>query len=119
MAWLSGRLNHPHSRVSAKVSKIVLYHGDDKRTPPSITLDPERGLYFTTDTEYAQGYGKYLHKARVTIKSPAVFTEEESQGDMELDRRSLMADGYDSRVVLYDDGNMDVIVFDLSQVMWL
>ena len=33
---------------------------------------------------------------------------------MELDLRKIQKAGYDGRVIQYDDGNMDIIVFSLD-----
>jgi hypothetical protein len=97
------------------LTKIV-YHGANKpwNGPPRIAAD--RGMFFSTDPNYALDYGSTIYKARVTLNNPLAYSELQAQGTMVLDRRKAMALGYDGRVIQYDDGNMDVIAFSPEQI---
>jgi len=94
-------------------SKDVVYHGDNRS---KLKMNNERGIYFSTDMEYAKSYGKYLYTCRVVLKNPCINTEEEANGFIEIERPILISNGYDGRVVTYDDGEKDVIAFYLDQI---
>lgn len=80
-----------------------------------VHIDPLRGAYFTNDPEYARSYGPVVSEFVVTISNPVVVTEAEAAGLIEIDREILMDEGYDGRLVVYDDGGYDVICFHLEQ----
>ena len=92
-----------------------IFNGCTQEFNPS-SMNPDRGLYFSTDMEYSLGYGNCITQCHVTLERPCVFTQTEAEGYMELDRHVLIGMGFDGRVIQYDDGNMDVIAFYPYQV---
>lgn len=93
----------------------VVYHGSDE-TFPAFDVDPKRGVYFSGDEAYARDYGSIIYTCRVTLEHPRVFTQEEADGNMEIDREVLIADGFDGRIVRYENGDLDVIAFYPEQI---
>lgn len=93
----------------------IVHHGSD-RVFHAFRVDPDRGVFFSGDVEYSRGCGENIYRCRVVLKNPRTFTETESMGDMEIDRNVLIAQGYDGRIVRYDDGAVDVIAFHPGQI---
>jgi hypothetical protein len=93
----------------------TVYHGSDERFS-EFTIEPQRGVFFSGDREYAEGYGHYLYTCRVHLDHPRVFTEYEANTVMEIDRPALISAGYDGRIVRYDDGSLDVVAFYPRQI---
>jgi hypothetical protein len=92
---------------------IYVYRGSANG---ELHLDPERGVFFSTEETYAAQYGEVVQSYEVSLSNPLVVTEEESLGFIEIDRSTLLNQGFDGRVVLYADGSMDIIAFHLAQV---
>lgn len=101
-----------------KPFSAIVFHGSEQRFV-QFQMDPERGIYFSGDEAYARSYGPIVYRCRVTISNPRIFDEAEANSDMEIDREALMAQGYDGRIVRYDDGSLDVIAFRLDQITML
>ncbi len=57
-----------------------------------------------------------MHRCRVRLTNPVVCDEAVANSSMEIDRLILMAKGYDGRIIIYDDGELDVIAFHAHQV---
>ena len=93
----------------------IVFHGSDKIIT-AFRIDPKRGTYFSGDAEYASDYGSIIYRCRVKLRHPKVVTEDEANGDIEIDRLVLMRDGYDGRIVRYDNGEIDVIAFNSNQI---
>ncbi|NTF17064.1 hypothetical protein G6L37_01300 [Agrobacterium rubi] len=93
--------------------EIAVWRGSES---DSLIMDTDRGLYFSTDRDYAAGYGDIVRHYVVTLENPVVVSEEEALGSIEIDRNVLVSQGYDGRMILYDDGSLDVVVFDLGCV---
>lgn len=100
-------------RLTGKPLKVTAYRGSETG---ELFVDPERGVYFTTDRNYANDYGPMVAECQVSLDCPLIVSELEAQGTIELDRALLMAQGYDGRTIVYDDGSMDVIAFSLDSV---
>lgn len=94
----------------------TVFHGAPKPWKGTPRISPSRGLFFTTDKNYAKDYGDVIHEATVKLNRPAVFTEEQAQGNMTIDRNELIRQGYDGRVIKYNNGHFDVIAFHPHQV---
>jgi hypothetical protein len=92
------------------------FHGVPTEVFGELNIDPNRGIYFTTDSEYAAQYGEWVYQCRVTLSNPRVYSEEESHGMMEIDRLALIDEGYDGRIIEYDDGQKDIIAFHPHQI---
>lgn len=94
--------------------EAIVYHGGRGRFH---RFDKSRGIFFTNDLEYAREYGK-VQRCRVKLSSPVVYSQKEAESTMEIDRVLLMNQGYDGRIIVYDDydGALDVIAFDANQV---
>jgi len=95
---------------------IVGYHGTDADISAFKLKSPKRGIYFTSDQEYASDYGDTIYRCHITLNNPVIYSESESHGDMEIDRDVLISKGYDGRVIVYDDGQKDIIAFYPNQV---
>lgn len=93
--------------------EISVFRGSDH---DYIRMDDDRGVFFSTDEGYAASYGSIVRSYNVILENPLVVTEEESHGTIEIDREVLLSQGYDGRVVAYNDGEMDVVAFRLDQV---
>jgi len=100
----------------AKPFDGTVYHGSDKPIGEFVLTDPDRGIYFSGDAEYAHGYGPYVHACHVRLRNALAYTGEEAEGRMELEREALIAGGYDGRLVEYGNGEIDVIAFHPEQV---
>lgn len=92
--------------------EVTAYRGSDH---DQIVMDEDRGVFFSTDESYAASYGAVVRRYAVTLENPIVVTEEEAAGTIEIDRNILIAQGYDGRVIAYDDGTLDVVAFDARQ----
>lgn len=94
----------------------IVYHGARGIFAPS-RFDKSRGIFFTDDLDYAREYGK-VQRCRVKLSSPIVYSQKEAESTMEIDRVLLLSQGYDGRVIAYDDydGALDVIAFHADQV---
>lgn len=92
--------------------EVTAYHGSDH---DDIVMDEDRGVFFSTDEAYAASYGAVVGRYAVTLENPIVVTEEASQGMIEIDRNVLIEQGYDGRVVAYEDGSLDVVAFEVGQ----
>lgn len=93
--------------------EIAVYRGSDH---DDIKMDDDRGVFFSTDEGYAASYGSIVRSYNVILENPLVVSEAESHGTIEIDREILLAQGYDGRVVAYDDGELDVVAFGLDQI---
>lgn len=93
---------------------VSVYRGSETG---ELHLDDDRGVYFSTDCSYAQQYGPVVGRYLVTLVKPLVVTGEEAEGTIEIDRTTLLARGFDGRVIVYDDGEMDVVAFSLDAVV--
>lgn len=98
--------------ITGRRLEVTAFRGSDH---DEIAMDDERGVFFSTDEDYAASYGSIVRRYTVTLENPLVATEEESHGTIEIDRNVLLAQGYDGRVVAYDDGSLDVVAFDVNQ----
>lgn len=101
--------------TSQKGFEGKVYHGCTGEFSPDH-IDPERGCYFSGDYEYARSYGPDVYECDVTLQKPIYFSEEEAQGTMEINRPILMQQGFDGRIVTYDNGEIDVIAFIPEQI---
>lgn len=95
---------------------MTVFRGADTA---DLLLDPDRGVFFSSDEEYARNYGEVVCVYEVSLQNPLVVDERQSHGDIEIDRNILIAAGHDGRVVAYDDGNYDVVCFELSQATFI
>jgi hypothetical protein len=93
----------------------IVFHGSDE-TFRDFRIDPIRGVYFSGDENYARDYGKFVYRCRVSLDNPRVYSEDDANGDMEIDREALIGQGYDGRLVRYDNGDIDVIAFHRHQI---
>lgn len=84
-----------------------------------LHLDPDRGVFFSSDQDYAWNYGEVVCEYAISMQNPLIVTEEQSHGNIEIDRNVLLAAGYDGRIIAYDDGNFDVVCFELSQATFI
>jgi hypothetical protein len=92
--------------------EVTAYRGSDH---DEIVMDGDRGVFFSTDEAYAASYGSVVRRYVVTLENPLVVSEQESAGTIEIDRNILIEQGYDGRVIAYDDGSLDVVAFDAGQ----
>jgi hypothetical protein len=95
---------------------FTVFHGGETAFDPTH-IDPARGAFFSGDVEYARGYGPVVTKCEVTLSNPLIYSEEDANGEMEIDREVLINQGYDGRVIQYDNGEIDVIAFYPNQIM--
>ena len=104
---MTPRTGHPYEGI--------VHHGG-----PAIfeidRIDPARGVYFASDESYAKAYGSHVHRCRVRLANPIVYDEAEAEGSMEIDREILLGRGHDGRIVVYDDGELDVVAFHPEQI---
>jgi hypothetical protein len=107
--WIDLLIEGPH------VQSYACFHGS-QTDGLEFHIDPNRGMYFTTDPEYAAQYGEWVYECRVTLSNPRVYSEEESHGMMEIDRLVLIDEGYDGRIIEYADGQKDIIAFHQHQI---
>ncbi|WP_315921998.1 hypothetical protein [Mesorhizobium sp. SP-1A] len=84
-----------------------------------LHLDLDRGVFFSSDQDYARNYGEVVCEYEISLQNPLVVTEEQSHGNIEIDRNVLLAAGYDGRIIAYDDGNFDIVCFELSQATFV
>jgi len=104
---------------TSKPFEGTVYHGSDELIEGFVLTDPDRGIYFSGDVSYARGYGPYVHACHVRLRNALAYTGEEAEGRMELEREVLIAEGYDGRLVEYENGEVDVIAFYTEQVTLL
>jgi len=104
---------------TSKPFERTVYHGSDEPIDEFVLMEPGRGIYFSGDIGYAQGYGPYVHACHVRLRNALAYTGEEAEGRMELERDVLIAQGYDGRLVEYENGEIDVIAFYPEQVTLL
>lgn len=95
---------------------VTVFHGAES---DHVHLDPDRGVFFSSDPDYAASYGSQVSTFEVSVQNPLVVTENEANGLIEIDRNVLLAQGHDGRIVEYDDGNFDVVCFEVSQARLL
>lgn len=98
--------------ISGRRLEVTAYRGSDH---DEIVMDGDRGVFFSTDEAYAASYGVIVRRYAVTLDNPLVVTEEEAAGTIEIDRNILIDQGYDGRVIAYDDGSLDVVAFEVGQ----
>jgi len=96
--------------------QTIVFRGADSAEPH---LDPDRGVFFSSDQDYARNYGEVVCEYEISLQKPLVVTEEQSHGNIEIDRNILLAAGYDGRIIAYDDGNLDIVCFELSQATFI
>ncbi len=94
----------------------IVHHGGRHARFRPERFDIDRGIYFATDRGYAGEWGGHVHRCRVRLTNPVVYDEAAANSTMEIDRLILMAKGYDGRIIVYDDGELDVIAFDPQQI---
>ena len=73
-------------------------------------------VYFSGDAAYASDYGPLVFECNVLLERACGYSEEEANGAMEIDRPTLIAQGYDGRIVRYENGDIDVIAFESDQI---
>ena len=93
----------------------TVFHGSPSEFK-TFRMDDERGIYFSGDYDYAKGYGDFVYEAKVSLRHPIWYNEQQADSDMEISRPLLISQGYDGRIVAYDNGEMDVIAFYLEQI---
>ena len=95
---------------------MTAFHGADTA---ELHLDPDRGVFFSSDQDYARNYGEVVCEYEISLQNSLVITEEQSHGNIEIDRNVLLAAGYDGRIIAYDDGNFDIVCFELYQAAFI
>ena len=95
---------------------MTVFRGADA---DELHLDPDRGVFFSSDDDYARNYGEVVCEYEISLQNPLVVTEEQSHGNIEIDRNVLLSEGYDGRIIAYEDGNLDVVCFELSQATFI
>lgn len=98
--------------ISGQPIRQVAYHGADRE---ELLLDEDRGIFFSTEVEYARDYGPVVGRYELTILNPVVVSEHEANGTIEIDRHVLIDQGYDGRAIVYEDGSADIVAFFVGQ----
>jgi len=101
---------------TSKPFEGTVYHGAEEAIDAFELREPDRGMFFSGDAAYASDYGPVVHACHVRLGNAIAYDDEEAYGHMELDRNVLIAQGYDGRLVEYDNGEVDVIAFYPEQV---
>jgi ArsR family transcriptional regulator len=102
--------------ASGQPFNAIVYHGGRHARFRPERFNIDRGIYFATDREYAGEWGGHVHRCRVKLTNPVVYDEAAANSTIEIDRLILMAKGYDGRIIVYNDGELDVIAFDPQQI---
>jgi hypothetical protein len=93
----------------------IVFHGSDEMFE-NFSIDESHGVFFASDVDYAKEYGNVVYKCVVQLKNPRIYSQLESENDMEIDRMILIDKGYDGRIVMYDNGECDVVAFYEHQI---
>ncbi len=114
----------PSGFLEGSKHKQTVYHGTDRRPSVGHSLSPEHGseygIFVSPRHRYARQYGRYLVKARVSMKAPLFVDSKGEITSGDLTRaivQGLKRKGYDSIVVLAPSGDpQEIVLFDSKQV---
>lgn len=60
--------------------------------------------------------GEFVHSCDVKLENPVVYDESAANSTMEIDRKLLLTQGHDRRIIVYKDGEPGVVALDPRQV---
>lgn len=129
--WVSeeGRADPGPTYGQGSVLTRVMYHGSNAEFDKFLKPDG-KGIYFTSDKEYATGYADarsslggtpVVHEVTLNLQNPLVIDGEDDAQWEKFTRHGfnvdeLIADGYDGVIAKYANGEVEAMVVDPQQI---
>lgn len=108
---------------------LPMYHGTTEAGFTVFEKPEHDGIYFTTDPLYAESYMDKgadnppagMYKVFISAKNPKYYDGENEESkdefvDRKIDIEKLKRDGYDSAILRFANGDMDVMVLSPNQI---
>lgn len=99
-----------HISLADKIETFngIVYHCSNERFS-QFRMEPTRGVYFANEPD--SEYGKFIYRCRVQLTNCAYSS---SGSNFEIDRNILIENGFDGRIVDYEDEiNEGEVMFDV------